>query len=200
MKYREITKLVEQAGWYLKEQNGSHRQYKHPDKPGRVTIAGHPRKRRASRHAKEYSETSWSKGLVHARIFGDLRAGKRRRLGGVRSRSPRSRRCRRYTRGSRAVHPQGHCHAHRRPSRRRPTYSRSHHDSRAHRRSRLTLRHPMRLHRISLQPQRPPNRPHINPLHPHIIPVRIGMPKRRPKHIPFPIRLRPSHRKIQIRP
>jgi len=44
MKYREVTKLVEQAGWYLKEQNGSHRQYKHPDKPGRVTIAGHPGK------------------------------------------------------------------------------------------------------------------------------------------------------------
>ena len=44
MKYREIMKLVEQDGWYLKEQNGSHRQYKHPVKPGRVTIAGHPGK------------------------------------------------------------------------------------------------------------------------------------------------------------
>jgi predicted RNA binding protein YcfA (HicA-like mRNA interferase family) len=29
-------------GWYLVATKGSHRQYKHPTKPGRVTIAGHP--------------------------------------------------------------------------------------------------------------------------------------------------------------
>ena len=40
MKYREITKLIEQNGWYLVHQAGSHRQYKHPMKAGRVTIAG----------------------------------------------------------------------------------------------------------------------------------------------------------------
>ena len=34
--------MIERDGWYLAAMRGSHRQYKHPDKPGRVTIAGHP--------------------------------------------------------------------------------------------------------------------------------------------------------------
>ncbi len=42
MKYRDIVKTIKQDGWYLKEQNGSHQQYKHPVKLGRVTIAGKP--------------------------------------------------------------------------------------------------------------------------------------------------------------
>jgi predicted RNA binding protein YcfA (HicA-like mRNA interferase family) len=29
-------------GWYLAATRGSHRQYKHPDKPGRVTVPGKP--------------------------------------------------------------------------------------------------------------------------------------------------------------
>jgi predicted RNA binding protein YcfA (HicA-like mRNA interferase family) len=40
MKVRDIIKLVEADGWYLVVFRGSHRQYKHSDKPGRVTIAG----------------------------------------------------------------------------------------------------------------------------------------------------------------
>jgi predicted RNA binding protein YcfA (HicA-like mRNA interferase family) len=42
MKVRDIIKLIEADGWYLVVTKGSHRQYKHPKKPGRVTIAGHP--------------------------------------------------------------------------------------------------------------------------------------------------------------
>jgi predicted RNA binding protein YcfA (HicA-like mRNA interferase family) len=42
MKIREVIKLLEADGWYLIAFKGSHRQYKHPDKPGRVTVAGHP--------------------------------------------------------------------------------------------------------------------------------------------------------------
>jgi predicted RNA binding protein YcfA (HicA-like mRNA interferase family) len=42
MKIRDIIKLIERDGWYLVTTKGSHRQYKHADKPGRVTIAGHP--------------------------------------------------------------------------------------------------------------------------------------------------------------
>ena len=42
MKVRDITKMIEPDGWYLVATKGSHRQYKHPTKPGRVTIAGHP--------------------------------------------------------------------------------------------------------------------------------------------------------------
>jgi len=42
MKIRDVLKLVEDDGWYQVAQKGSHRQFKHPEKPGRVTIAGHP--------------------------------------------------------------------------------------------------------------------------------------------------------------
>ena len=42
MKIREVIKLIEVDGWYLVTTKGSHRQYKHPTKRGRVTIAGHP--------------------------------------------------------------------------------------------------------------------------------------------------------------
>jgi predicted RNA binding protein YcfA (HicA-like mRNA interferase family) len=40
LKVREIIRLIEADGWYLVTIVGSHRQYKHPAKPGRVTIAG----------------------------------------------------------------------------------------------------------------------------------------------------------------
>jgi len=40
MKVREAIKVIQAAGWYLVATRGSHRQYKHPSKPGRVTIAG----------------------------------------------------------------------------------------------------------------------------------------------------------------
>ena len=42
MKIRDVIKLIEADGWYLVATRGSHRQYKHPIKPVRVTIAGHP--------------------------------------------------------------------------------------------------------------------------------------------------------------
>jgi predicted RNA binding protein YcfA (HicA-like mRNA interferase family) len=42
MKVREAIRLIEDDGWYLAATRGSHRQYKHPTKPGRVTIAGKP--------------------------------------------------------------------------------------------------------------------------------------------------------------
>jgi predicted RNA binding protein YcfA (HicA-like mRNA interferase family) len=42
MKVLEAIKLIEADGWYLVATRGSHRQFKHPVKPGRVTIAGKP--------------------------------------------------------------------------------------------------------------------------------------------------------------
>jgi len=41
MKIRDIIKLIKSDGWYKTAQAGSHRQFKHPVKKGRVTIAGH---------------------------------------------------------------------------------------------------------------------------------------------------------------
>ena len=40
MKVREILKMLEQDGWYRVRTKGSHRQFKHPTKPGTVTVAG----------------------------------------------------------------------------------------------------------------------------------------------------------------
>jgi predicted RNA binding protein YcfA (HicA-like mRNA interferase family) len=42
MKVRDIIRALEADGWYLVATKGSHRQYKHPTRPGRVTVAGHP--------------------------------------------------------------------------------------------------------------------------------------------------------------
>jgi predicted RNA binding protein YcfA (HicA-like mRNA interferase family) len=44
LKVGEILKILEDDGWYLATTRGSHRQYKHPTKPGRVTVPGKPSK------------------------------------------------------------------------------------------------------------------------------------------------------------
>ncbi|MCE5256609.1 MAG: type II toxin-antitoxin system HicA family toxin [Spirochaetaceae bacterium] len=41
MKVSEIIKRISADGWVLARTKGDHRQYKHPAKPGLVTIAGH---------------------------------------------------------------------------------------------------------------------------------------------------------------
>jgi predicted RNA binding protein YcfA (HicA-like mRNA interferase family) len=41
MKFREIEKIILSDGWILKEVKGSHNQYVHPTKSGRVTIPKH---------------------------------------------------------------------------------------------------------------------------------------------------------------
>ncbi len=40
MKVKEIIKLIEKNGWGLDSQEGSHRQFKHPVKSGKVTVSG----------------------------------------------------------------------------------------------------------------------------------------------------------------
>ncbi len=39
-KVRDIIAMIEEDEWYIVATRGSHRQYKHPRKPGRVTVAG----------------------------------------------------------------------------------------------------------------------------------------------------------------
>ena len=41
-KVRDAIRLVERDGWRLARTKGSHRHFKHPEKPGLVTIAGKP--------------------------------------------------------------------------------------------------------------------------------------------------------------
>jgi predicted RNA binding protein YcfA (HicA-like mRNA interferase family) len=40
MRVRDVIKLIEADGWRIVSIRGSHRQFKHPFKNGRVTIAG----------------------------------------------------------------------------------------------------------------------------------------------------------------
>jgi len=42
MKIRDVITLLFEDGWFQVAQAGSHRQYKHPAKPDRVTVAGKP--------------------------------------------------------------------------------------------------------------------------------------------------------------
>jgi len=43
MNSKELIKLIKQDGWYIVRVRGSHNQFKHPKKPGTVTIP-HPKK------------------------------------------------------------------------------------------------------------------------------------------------------------
>ena len=40
MKVREVIQHLNREGWILVITEGSHRQFKHPTKPGRVTVSG----------------------------------------------------------------------------------------------------------------------------------------------------------------
>ena len=42
MKVSEILRMLSDDGWDLIATRGSHRQFKHPQKPGRVTVPGKP--------------------------------------------------------------------------------------------------------------------------------------------------------------
>jgi predicted RNA binding protein YcfA (HicA-like mRNA interferase family) len=42
VKVSEVLRMLHNDGWYLVATRGSHRQFKHPTKAGRVTIAGKP--------------------------------------------------------------------------------------------------------------------------------------------------------------
>ncbi len=35
-----MIEIIEKDGWYLKKQRGSHRQFVHPEKKGKVTVPG----------------------------------------------------------------------------------------------------------------------------------------------------------------
>lgn len=42
MKVSDILRMRQHEGWYLVATRGSHRQFKHAQRPGRVTVAGKP--------------------------------------------------------------------------------------------------------------------------------------------------------------
>jgi predicted RNA binding protein YcfA (HicA-like mRNA interferase family) len=42
MKVSEVLRMLQDDGWHLVATKGSHRQFKHGSKPGRVTVPGKP--------------------------------------------------------------------------------------------------------------------------------------------------------------
>jgi predicted RNA binding protein YcfA (HicA-like mRNA interferase family) len=40
VKVSEIIRILKKDGWYLAHQKGSHRQFRHPSKKGKVTVNG----------------------------------------------------------------------------------------------------------------------------------------------------------------
>lgn len=42
VKFRELLRILREDGWEQAAQKGSHQQFKHPTKPGKVTVAGQP--------------------------------------------------------------------------------------------------------------------------------------------------------------
>ena len=57
-KVSEAIRLVERDGWVLVRTRGSHRHYRHPSKPGIVTIAG--------RLSKDLAPGTWDSILKQA--------------------------------------------------------------------------------------------------------------------------------------
>ena len=63
MKVREVIRMIEQDGWFLVATRGSHRQFKHPNKPGRVTVAG--------KMSDDLAPGTLNSILKHAQLKGD---------------------------------------------------------------------------------------------------------------------------------
>lgn len=74
-KVSEVLKALRVDGWYLVEQKGSHRQFVHPVKPGRTTVAGKPSIEVLPKILKSILEQS---GLTRSELS-ELSRGKRRR-------------------------------------------------------------------------------------------------------------------------
>ncbi len=75
MKPRDIIKRMKDDEWYEVDQVGSHKQFKHDEKPGRVTIPDH-NKDSQTENSRLDPEASWSQmrpapplseGVAHAR-------------------------------------------------------------------------------------------------------------------------------------
>ncbi|NCC56434.1 MAG: type II toxin-antitoxin system HicA family toxin [Synergistales bacterium] len=57
---KEVIRQLEAEGWYLLKVEGSHHHFKHPTKPGKVTVP-HPRK---NLHPKTYKSILKQAGII----------------------------------------------------------------------------------------------------------------------------------------
>ena len=58
MNSKQVIRLLEKDGWRLKTQSGSHKQFIHPIKPGKVTVSRPRKERNPSWNLKQYIKTS----------------------------------------------------------------------------------------------------------------------------------------------
>ena len=68
MKVRDVIRLIRSEGWVLVRTRGSHRHFKHPTKPGKVTVAGAPSD---DLHPKTLNTILMQAGLRSARESSD---------------------------------------------------------------------------------------------------------------------------------
>lgn len=59
---RKLIGLLERDGWYRAAQSGSHAQFKHPDRGGRVTVPHPVKDIPIGTVTKIYRQAGWSKG------------------------------------------------------------------------------------------------------------------------------------------
>lgn len=60
MTVREVLRRLADEGWVRVSQRGSHRQFEHPTKPGKVTVAGSPPDRVARKTLKSiFRQAGW---------------------------------------------------------------------------------------------------------------------------------------------
>lgn len=60
MTSREVIGRLEREGWRCVRSKGSHRQYKHPERPGRVTVPHPKRDLPVSTLRSIYKQAGWS--------------------------------------------------------------------------------------------------------------------------------------------
>ena len=68
MKVRDLTRVIRRNGWYLVRTRGSHCQYKHPTKPGLVTVPGKPNDDFGLGNSRKYLETGRTKAVKNYSI------------------------------------------------------------------------------------------------------------------------------------
>jgi len=66
-KVKDVLQMLKKDGWYLARTKGDHRQFKHPSKPGTVTIGLTHRDISTSIHGQYNYEFLHSRGLPHCK-------------------------------------------------------------------------------------------------------------------------------------
>lgn len=64
MKFKEMEKLLKENGWYLYKIVGSHYQYKHDTKPGKVTIPRHQKELKKGTVNSIYKQAQIEKTVI----------------------------------------------------------------------------------------------------------------------------------------